>query len=36
MSYLWEIVAGALIAWVLCAGMIAYCVKDVKIKKQYE
>lgn len=24
------------ILWVLCSGMIIYCVKDIKVKKEYE
>jgi hypothetical protein len=33
----WEyVVAGGVMLWGLCAGMIIYCVKDIKVKKDYE
>lgn len=35
-SYWWEVVAGGIILWILCAGLIIYCVKDIKVKKEYE
>mgnify|MGYP006991980970 CR=1 FL=1 len=34
-NYLGEIIAAVIIVWILVGGMIAYCVKDIKINKEY-
>ena len=34
-SYLGEIIMGVIILWILIGGLIAYCVKDIKINKEY-
>lgn len=34
-SYIGEIITGIIIAWILIGGLIAYCVKDIKIEKEY-
>ncbi len=35
-SYWQYVVAGGVMLWALCAGMVIYCVKDIKVKKDYE
>ncbi len=36
MSYWQYVVAGGVLLWGLCAGLIIYCVKDIKAKRDYE